>query len=135
METADRTSVGGKFFYCDEKTEVVFPTLTSVGPLWLSATSRLYHHSWHISLFVCCLLFKVCQHPHTKMREWGAEAVTSLVRSALTHDHDPPLKQDLVSHVVDIIGQPRCIAVVDHSTRLLLNGERMDGHWERKKKD
>lgn len=34
------------------------------------------------------------------MREWGAEAVTSLVRSALTHDHDPPLKQDLVSHVV-----------------------------------
>ena len=51
------------------------------------------------------------------MREWGAEAVTSLVRSALTHDHDPPLKQDLVSHVVDIIGQPRCIAVLDHSTR------------------
>ncbi|PFX29349.1 Protein MON2-like [Stylophora pistillata] len=38
---------------------------------------------------------KVCQHPHTKMREWGAEAVTSLVRSALTHDHDLPLKQDL----------------------------------------
>lgn len=69
------------------------------------------------------------------MREWGAEAVTSLVRSALTHDHDPPLKQDLVSHVVDIIGQPRCIAVLDYSTRLLLNGERMDGHWERKKKD
>ena len=34
------------------------------------------------------------------MREWGAEAVTSLVRSALTHDHDPPLKQDLVSHVI-----------------------------------
>lgn len=33
------------------------------------------------------------------MREWGAEAVTSLVRSALTHDHNPPLKQDLVSHV------------------------------------
>ena len=68
------------------------------------------------------------------MREWGAEAVTSLVRSALTHDHDPPLKQDLVSHVVDIIGQPR-YKVLDHSTRLLLNGERMDGHWERKEKD
>lgn len=68
------------------------------------------------------------------MREWGAEAVTSLVRSALTHDHDPPLKQDLVSHVVDIIGQPRCIAVLDHSTRLLLNGERIDGHWERKRR-
>ncbi|XP_022784455.1 protein MON2 homolog [Stylophora pistillata] len=40
-------------------------------------------------------LLEVCQHPHTKMREWGAEAVTSLVRSALTHDHDLPLKQDL----------------------------------------
>lgn len=34
------------------------------------------------------------------MREWGAEGVTSLVRSALTHDHNPPLKQDLVSHVL-----------------------------------
>lgn len=44
-------------------------------------------------------LLEVCQHPHSKMREWGAEAVTSLVRSALTHDHNPPLKQDLVSHV------------------------------------
>lgn len=40
-------------------------------------------------------LLEVCQHPHSKMREWGAEAVTSLVRSALTHDHNPPLKQDL----------------------------------------
>lgn len=40
-------------------------------------------------------LLEVCQHPHSKMREWGAEAVTTLVRSALTHDHNPPLKQDL----------------------------------------
>jgi len=40
-------------------------------------------------------LLEVCQHSHAKMREWGAEAVTSLVRSALTHDHNPPLKQDL----------------------------------------
>jgi hypothetical protein len=31
------------------------------------------------------------------MREWGAEAVTSLVRSALTYDHKPPLNENIVS--------------------------------------
>ncbi|EDO31510.1 predicted protein [Nematostella vectensis] len=39
-------------------------------------------------------LLDVCQHAHAKMREWGAEAVTSLVKSALTHDHNPPLTEN-----------------------------------------
>ena len=30
-------------------------------------------------------LLEVCQHPHIRMREWGVEAVTYLVRTALTH--------------------------------------------------
>jgi len=40
---------------------------------------------------------QVCQHTHAKMREWGAEAVTSLVRSALNYDHKPPLTENTVS--------------------------------------
>uniref|UniRef100_A0A6A7FWF1 Protein MON2 homolog n=2 Tax=Hirondellea gigas TaxID=1518452 RepID=A0A6A7FWF1_9CRUS len=32
-------------------------------------------------------LLEVCQHPHIRMREWGVEAVTYLVRTALTHPH------------------------------------------------
>ncbi|XP_031571220.1 protein MON2 homolog isoform X2 [Actinia tenebrosa] len=40
-------------------------------------------------------LLEVCQHTHAKMREWGAEAVTSLVRSALTYNHKPPLNENI----------------------------------------
>lgn len=39
-------------------------------------------------------LLEVSQHPHIKMREWGAEAVTMLVKSALSHKHTPPLKEN-----------------------------------------
>lgn len=37
------------------------------------------------------------------MREWGAEAVTSLVRSALTFDHKPPLAENTVSLFVSFL--------------------------------
>ncbi|XP_077547344.1 mon2 homolog, regulator of endosome-to-Golgi trafficking isoform X2 [Haemaphysalis longicornis] len=30
-------------------------------------------------------LLEVCAHPHTRMREWGAEALTYLVKAALNH--------------------------------------------------
>lgn len=53
------------------------------------------------------------------MREWGAEAVTSLVRSALTHDHNPPLKQDLVSHEY-IASQRLLISRLSHAVAFLL---------------
>lgn len=39
-------------------------------------------------------LLDVCQHPHVRMREWGVEAVTYLVKAALTHKHNPPLKDN-----------------------------------------
>lgn len=42
-------------------------------------------------------LLEVCQHPHVRMREWGVEAVTYLVKAALTHKHIPPLKDNQVS--------------------------------------
>ncbi|XP_043565909.1 protein MON2 homolog isoform X1 [Chiloscyllium plagiosum] len=40
------------------------------------------------------LLEKVCQHPNARMREWGAEAVTSLIKAGLSFKHDPPLSQN-----------------------------------------
>lgn len=40
------------------------------------------------------LLEKVCQHPNARMREWGAEAVTSLIKAGLAYKHDPPLSDN-----------------------------------------
>ncbi|KAG8199888.1 hypothetical protein JTE90_015878 [Oedothorax gibbosus] len=39
-------------------------------------------------------LLEVCQHPHIRMREWGAEAVTFLVKAALYHKYNPSLKEN-----------------------------------------
>ncbi|GFU64870.1 protein MON2 homolog [Trichonephila clavipes] len=39
-------------------------------------------------------LLEVCQHPHIRMREWGAEAVTFLVKAALYHKYTPSLKEN-----------------------------------------
>ena len=40
-------------------------------------------------------LLDVSRHPQQKIREWGAEALTTLIRSALTHDHTPtPLTEN-----------------------------------------
>ncbi|KAI4876120.1 hypothetical protein NFI96_023612 [Prochilodus magdalenae] len=39
-------------------------------------------------------LLEVCQHPNARMREWGAEAVTSLIKAGLAYKHDPPLSQN-----------------------------------------
>ena len=48
---------------------------------------------WEMFLFFS---FEVCQHPHSGMRAWGAEAVTSLIRAALAHEFQPPLEQQQV---------------------------------------
>lgn len=47
-------------------------------------------------LFCVC---QVCQHPNTRMREWGAEAVTSLIKAGLAYKHDPPLSQNQVKQL------------------------------------
>ncbi|XP_026556075.1 protein MON2 homolog isoform X2 [Pseudonaja textilis] len=39
-------------------------------------------------------LLEVCQHPNSRMREWGAEALTSLIKAGLTFNHDPLLSQN-----------------------------------------
>uniref|UniRef100_A0A8D3C2T7 Protein MON2 homolog n=1 Tax=Scophthalmus maximus TaxID=52904 RepID=A0A8D3C2T7_SCOMX len=40
-------------------------------------------------------LLEVCQHPNSRMREWGAEALTALIKAGLAYKHDPPLAQNL----------------------------------------
>ncbi|XP_013390078.1 protein MON2 homolog, partial [Lingula anatina] len=37
----------------------------------------------------------ICQHPNPTMRYWGAEAVTSLVKSSLGYAYDPPLNENV----------------------------------------
>lgn len=41
-------------------------------------------------------LLEVCQHPHIRMREWGVEAITYLVKAALQHKYETPLKDNMV---------------------------------------
>lgn len=41
-------------------------------------------------------LLEVCGHPLSKMREWGIEALTTLVRSAFQHEFSTPLKENQV---------------------------------------
>lgn len=41
-------------------------------------------------------LLEVCQHPHIRMREWGVEAVTYLVKAALQYKYETPLKDNMV---------------------------------------
>lgn len=40
-------------------------------------------------------LLEICQHPHIRMREWGVEAITYLVKSALQYKYEKPLKDNL----------------------------------------
>lgn len=42
-------------------------------------------------------LLEVCQHPHIRMREWGVEAVTYLVKAALQYKYETPLKDNMVN--------------------------------------
>lgn len=41
-------------------------------------------------------LLEVCQHPHIRMREWGVEAITYLVKAALQFKYETPLKDNVV---------------------------------------
>lgn len=48
-------------------------------------------------------LLEVCQHPHIRMREWGVEAITYLVKAALQHKYQPPLKDNQVCVYYNIL--------------------------------
>ncbi|XP_058057960.1 protein MON2 homolog [Anopheles bellator] len=40
-------------------------------------------------------LLEICQHPHIRMREWGVEAITYLVKASLQYKYERPLKENL----------------------------------------
>ncbi|KAK7101826.1 protein MON2 homolog [Littorina saxatilis] len=84
-------------------------------------------------------LLEVCQHPHAGMRSWGAEAITSLVRSLLKHKFDPPIHQNeklqisVLSPLQELSGIPHgdirqrqldCVLQVLHSC-----GETLQQGW------
>ena len=46
-------------------------------------------------------LLDACQHPHLRMREWGAEAITTLTRAALQHSYPTPLKDNQVGQMTE----------------------------------
>ncbi|KAK7482827.1 hypothetical protein BaRGS_00025993, partial [Batillaria attramentaria] len=56
----------------------------------------------------------VCQHPHSGMRNWGAEAVTSLVKAVLNHKFEPPLHQN-VKLQVSVLAPIQELSVIPHS--------------------
>lgn len=45
-------------------------------------------------------LLEVCQHPHIRMREWGVEAITYLVKSALQYNYQPCLRDNQVIKII-----------------------------------
>ncbi|XP_075218459.1 mon2 homolog, regulator of endosome-to-Golgi trafficking isoform X2 [Lycorma delicatula] len=84
-------------------------------------------------------LLEVCQHPHIRMREWGVEAITYLVKAALQHKYQPPLKENqklqtlLISPLAELSSVPHgdvrqrqldCVLQVLHGS-----GETLSHGW------
>jgi hypothetical protein len=44
-------------------------------------------------------LLEVSSHPLNRMREWGIEAITTLVRSAIQYQHSTSLKENQVNTI------------------------------------
>lgn len=65
-------------------------------------------------------LLEVCQHPHIRMREWGVEAITYLVKAALQHKYQPPLKENQVRGAIREIGRFRKQILKEDSNFLVL---------------
>ena len=56
------------------------------------------------------MTFQVCQHPHQGMRCWGAEAVTTMVKAALSHKYATELHENVVSRQVELTLYQRRVA-------------------------
>uniref|UniRef100_A0A8C7ZLI8 Protein MON2 homolog n=1 Tax=Oryzias sinensis TaxID=183150 RepID=A0A8C7ZLI8_9TELE len=59
-------------------------------------------------------LLEVCQHPNSRMREWGAEALTALIKAGLAYKHDPPLNL-LLSKMLLLLNPLRELSNVLHA--------------------
>lgn len=73
-------------------------------PWTASASCLLSYARVCICVSMWCAL-QVCQHPNSRMREWGAEALTALIKAGLAYKHDPPLAQNQVAKNTGGCGQ------------------------------
>ncbi|XP_050438772.1 protein MON2 homolog isoform X2 [Adelges cooleyi] len=66
-------------------------------------------------------MLEVCQHPHIRMREWGVEAITYLVKAALQFKYQPPLKdnQRLQTLLLSPLSELSCVMHGDVRQRQL----------------
>jgi len=80
-------------------------------------------------------LLEACSHPHSRMREWGGEAVCVLIQTSLRYQHNPPLTSNpklqtlLLSPLVELSAIPHpdirarqldCVMQVLHSSAEVL---------------
>ncbi|KAM9311030.1 protein MON2 homolog isoform 3-T3 [Gastrophryne carolinensis] len=63
-------------------------------------------------------LIEVCQHPNSRMREWGAEALTSLIKSGLAFKHEPELCQNQRLQLLLLNPLKELSAISHHDIRL-----------------
>jgi hypothetical protein len=55
------------------------------------------------------------------MREWGAEALTSLIKAGLTFSHEPPLSQKQVKTMLNIKSSTsKCTFMLNNQLDILL---------------
>ena len=66
------------------------PSLFAVAKLLETGTVNMDRvETWWVS--VTSHLLEACAHPHSRMREWAAEAVCVLIQASLRHGHEPAL--------------------------------------------
>lgn len=62
------------------------------------------------------MLVQVCQHPNARMREWGAEAITSLIKAGLSYKHQPLLSHNQVTAHPDDLREERMDLISNQSS-------------------
>ncbi|MEE6520363.1 hypothetical protein FKM82_018213, partial [Ascaphus truei] len=60
----------------------------------------------------------VCQHPNSRMREWGAESLTSLIKAGLAFKHEPPFSQNKRLQLLLLNPLKELSNIIHHDIRL-----------------
>eukprot|EP00079_Xenopus_tropicalis_P023315 XP_012815631.1 PREDICTED: protein MON2 homolog [Xenopus tropicalis] len=63
-------------------------------------------------------LIEVCQHPNARMREWGAEALTSLIKAGLAFKHEPQLSENQRLQLLLLNPLKELSNIIHHDIRL-----------------
>ncbi|KAG8439512.1 hypothetical protein GDO86_005639 [Hymenochirus boettgeri] len=63
-------------------------------------------------------LIEVCQHPNARMREWGAEALTSLIKAGLAFKHEPLLSENQRLQLLLLNPLKELSNIIHHDIRL-----------------